>query len=134
MPIDFITLSKIIFKDKDKYKFVEDSDKEKNFFILNRKFAYKDIKKSQFFNNKNISKASSLDIWFSFFKNTTNIPRWYSLAKLSKKKKHSLKNEDVVNIKDRYKLTDKDFDFLRKYYENDIKIKIKKLKKFKKLK
>ena len=50
--VDFITLANIIFKDKDKYKYVSDEEKESNFFILNRKFAINYLKQAQFFNNK----------------------------------------------------------------------------------
>ena len=57
MDIDFITLAKIIFKDKDKYKFVTDKEKSDCFFKLNRKFAFQNLKKAQFFNNKNIDKS-----------------------------------------------------------------------------
>ena len=52
--VDFITLANIIFKDKDKYKYISDEEKEANFFILNRKFAFHFLKQAQFFNNKNI--------------------------------------------------------------------------------
>lgn len=44
MKIDFITSSNIVFKDKNNYKLVTDEEKESNFFILNRKFAFKFLK------------------------------------------------------------------------------------------
>ena len=76
--VDFITLANIIFKNKDKYKFVSDEEKEESFFKLNRKFAFKDIKKAQFFNNKNIDRASSIDVWYQIFYKTTNgTPSWW---------------------------------------------------------
>lgn len=136
MSIDFITISNVIFKEKEKnkYKFITDEDKEKNFFILNRKFAYKDIKKAQFFNNKNISKPSSLDVWFNIFSNTTNIPNWYWQSKTKKIKKitSKFKKEELEDLKFRYNLNDIDMDFLILYYEENLKQTIKKLKKFKK--
>lgn len=134
MSIDFISLGNIIFKDKDKYQFITNEDKEKNFFILNRKFAYKDIKKAQFFNNKNIDKSSSLDIWFSLFNNTTNIPSWYWQTKANKttKAKPKFKKDEVDDIIERYDLSDKDIDFLILYYEEEMKETIKRLKKFQK--
>lgn len=132
MSVDFISLGRIIFKDKDKYKFITDSDKESNFFIFNRKFAFRDIKKAQFFNNKNINKPSALDIWFNIFHNTTNIPKWYWLTKTKKNEKKKFKNSDLKDLEERYNLTDNDIEFLIIYYEDELKEKIKKIKKFKK--
>ncbi len=134
MAVDFITLSNIIFKNKDKYKFITDDDKEQNFFILNRKFAYNDIKKAKFFNSKSLDKASSLDIWFRIFSNLTNIPGWYWNTKLNKvqKVKSKFKKVEIEDIKDRYNLNDFDIDFLISHYDVDIKSTIKRLKKFQK--
>jgi len=134
MPIDFISLGNIIFKDKDKYKFITDNDKEKNFFILNRKFAYKDIKKAQFFNNKNLDRSSSLDIWFAIFGNTTNIPDWYwkTKAKKSIKIKPKFKKDEIDDLMERYNINERDIDFLILYYEGELKKTIKRLKKFQK--
>ena len=134
MPIDFISLGNIIFKNKDKYKFITDNDKEKNFFILNRKFAYKDIKKAQFFNNKNLDRSSSLDIWFAIFGNTTNIPDWYwkTKAKKSIKIKPKFKKDEIDDLMERYNINERDIDFLILYYEGELKKTIKRLKKFQK--
>ena len=65
--IDFITLANIIFKDKNKYNYVSDEEKDSAFFKLNRKFAYKYLKQAQFFNNKNINTSSAIDIWYQIF-------------------------------------------------------------------
>ena len=133
--VDFISLGNIIFKDRFNYKYVTDEDKEKNFFILNRKFAYKDIKKAQFFNNKNIDKASALDVWFNIFSNMSNIPGWYWKTKIkpkTKKQKISLKKDDINELKDKFGLSDFELQFLYKYHMDDIMYNIKQLKKFKK--
>ena len=34
-------------------------------------------KQSQFFNDKNIDKITSMDIWFEFLKKETRIPFWF---------------------------------------------------------
>ncbi len=134
MSIDFISLGNIIFKDKDKYKFITNEDKERNFFILNRKFAYNDIKKAQFFNNKNIDKSSSLDIWFQIFNNTTNIPSWYWQTKAKKitKVKTKFKKVETDDLIKRYSLSEQDLNFLISYYDDELKKTIKRLKKFEK--
>jgi len=133
--VDFITLANIIFKDKDKYKFVSDEEKEDTFFMLNRKFAYKYIKKAQFFNNKNTNKASSIDIWYKIFYNTTNgTPQWWWQTKQPSKNKvkSEFNNNDLKFIKDYYDIKDRDIEFLIKYYNQELKDDIKRLKKFSK--
>ena len=86
--VDFITLSNIIFKDKEKFKFVSDEEKETNFFMLNRKYAFKYLKQAQFFNNKNIDRASAIDVWYQIFYKTTNgTPAWWWKTKANPKEK-----------------------------------------------
>jgi len=134
MAVDFISLGNIIFKDKDKYKFITDDDKERNFFILNRKFAYKDIRKAQFFNDKSADKASSLDIWFNFFNKSTGVPKWYWQTKMKKsaKIKSKFKKVELDDIKDRYGISDSDVDFLILHHQDELSKTIKRLKKFEK--
>jgi len=132
--VDFITLANIIFKDKEKYKFVTDDEKKDAFFVLNRKFAYKDLRKAQFFNNKNINKSSSLDIWNQFFYGSTNgTPDWWWKTKNPSKNKikSEFSNNDITLIKDYYEIKNNDIQFLIKYYSQDLKDDIKRLKKFK---
>lgn len=132
--IDFITLSNIIFKDKEKFKFVSDEEKESNFFMLNRKFALKYLKQAQFFNNKNINKSSSIDIWFQIFYNIKGIPEWWwqSKKQLKVKIKSEFNDNDLKIIKDYYSLTNKDIDFLIEFYPENLRKDIKRLKKFRK--
>ena len=132
--VDFITLANIIFKDKSKYKYISDEEKESNFFVLNRKFAFKDIKKAQFFNFKNVNKSSALDIWYQVFYNTTNgTPQWWWRTKQESKvkDKSEFSKNDLNLIKEKYEITNSDIDFLIKYYSEKLKEDIKRLKKFK---
>jgi hypothetical protein len=132
--IDFITLSNIIFKnkEKEKYQYVSDEEKESNFFMLNRKFAIKYLKQAQFFNNRNVDKSSAIDIWFRIFKNTTyDTPSWWWKSKQTKNKpKSEFASSDLKIIKDYYELTNADIKFLITYYKDILKDDIKRLKKF----
>ena len=133
--MDFITLANIIFKDKQKYKFVSDEEKDNNFFMLNRKYAIKYLKQAQFFNNKNVNRASAIDIWYQVFYKTTNgTPPWWWKTKQPQKVKTKSEfiNSDIKLIKDYYNLKDVDIDFLIKFYSEKLKEDIKRLKKFKK--
>ena len=129
--IDFITLANIIFKDKDKYHFVSDEEKETNFFVLNRKFAIQYLKQAQFFNNKNIDKASAIDLWYQiFYKITNGTPQWWWKTKQKPKIKSDISNVDLKLIKKFYDLSDKDIDFLINFYNEKLKEDIKRIKKF----
>ena len=133
--IDFITLANIIFKNKDKYKYVSDEEKEINFFVLNRKFALKYLKQAQFFNNKNIDKPSAIDIWYQVFYKTSNgIPQWWWKTKQTQASKVSsdFNINDLKLIKKHYNLKDRDIEFLIKYYNEKLKKDIIRLKKFNK--
>lgn len=131
--VDFITLANIIFKDKDKYNFVSDEEKENCFFVLNRKFAFKYSKQAQFFNNKNINKASAIDLWYQIFYKTTNgTPQWWWKTKQQTKikPKSEFNNADLKLVKEHYNITDNDVNFLVKFYSDKLKEDIKRLKKF----
>ena len=131
--LDFISLANIIFKDKDKYKYVSDEEKESNFFMLNRKYAIKYLKQAQFFNNKNVDKPSAIDIWYQVFYKTTNgTPQWWWKTKQAAKEKSEFINADIKLVKEYYDITDNDIKFLIKYYNEKLKEDIKRLKKFKK--
>jgi hypothetical protein len=129
--VDFITLANIIFKDKDKYNFISDEEKENNFFVLNRKFAFKYLKQAQFLNNKNINKASAIDLWYQIFYKTTNgIPQWWWKTKQQAKPKSEFSSADLKLVKKHYNISDNDISFLVKFYNQKLKEDIKRLKKF----
>lgn len=133
--VDFITLANIIFKDKTKYEYVSDEEKHDCFFILNKKFAIKYLKQAQFFNNKNIDRASAIDVWYHVFYKTTNgTPDWWWRTKQPPKikTKSEFTNVDIKLIKEYYDITDSDINFLIKYFSEKLKLDIKRLKKFKK--
>jgi len=131
--LDFISLANIIFKDKYKYKYVSDEEKESNFFMLNRKYAIKYLKQAQFFNNKNIDRPSAIDIWYQVFYKTTNgTPQWWWKTKQAAKLKSEFISTDIKLIKEYYDITDNDIKFLIKYYNEKLKEDIKRLKKFNK--
>jgi hypothetical protein len=131
--VDFITLANIIFKNKTKYKFVLDEEKENCFFMLNRKFAIKYLKQSQFFNNKNVDRPSALDIWYQIFYKTTNgTPDWWWKTKQQPKTKSEFSNIDLKLVKEYYDIKDRDINFLIKFKSEELKEDIKRIKKFKK--
>lgn len=131
--MDFKEIIDCIFINKDKYWEISDDDKEKNFFIINRKFSRNYPKIAQFFNDKNIDKPSSLDKWYFFFKNEKRIPQWYwgnkNKNKISKK---YLPETQIFELRERLDLSEYDIKFLYEYYNDDLKKYLKKIEQYKK--
>lgn len=134
MQHDIRHIGDYIFRDKDKYKNLSHEDKEKFFFIMNRKFARQYPKQAQFFNNKIMDKSGALDIWYNFFikKKINNIPQWYWFKITTKKEKSIIKKEEEEFFLEYFDLKKRDLDFIIKFYPDELKSEIKKFKKFNK--
>ena len=131
---DFTHIVDFIFKSKNEYAKLSDEDKEKNFFIVNRKFARSYPTHAQFFNKKGMDKASAMDIWYQFFikMRTNGVPSWYWGPKKTPKEKPLISKDEKEFLKEFYVIKDKDVDFLVKYYPDDVLEEVKKYKKFEK--
>lgn len=129
MPYDFKHIVDFIFKDKENYERLSDEDKEKNFFIINKKFARGLPQYAKLFNNKAINKPTALDLWFHFFikKRITSPPRWYWGKKKSKSKPSILTIKEKKFFMSYYDLKERDIDFLEKHNPEELKLEKKKL-------
>ena len=129
---DFTHIVDMVFKKKNEYKKLSDEDKEKNFFIINRKLARGFPTHAQFFNNKSIDKSNALDVWYQFFikKRTTDIPSWYWFKQTTKREKSIISKDDVQFLMNFYDIEERDVDFLIKYYPEDVLEEVKKYHKF----
>ena len=134
MKIDFMQTVDIIFgnrRSKSDWKKLTNEDKETNFFIINRKFAVKYLKQAQFFNDKSVDKASAMDMWYLFFRNTKGTPYWYwAKSNGPKKEKRKISGPDSQLLMNRFDLDDNDYDFLYKHHLEDLQHELKKLKRF----
>jgi hypothetical protein len=128
--IDFIKVVDYLFINKDKYLKLSDTDKENNFFIINRKFSAQYPKEANFFNTKLGNRASALDIWFKIFKKTTSIPYWYWTKVEKKESKKFTKGDIDLFLKYNQAINPKYLDFIIDFYEEDMREEIKKLKKY----
>jgi len=129
----FDEIINIIFLNKKKYKIISDKDKNDAFYIINKKFSIKYPKIAKFFNNKNIDKASSIDMWFFHFKNINYIPNWYWLKTPFKKdKKNKLSGSDTKKIIEEFDLSDDEFNFLYDNYKDEIEFELKLIKRWEK--
>ncbi len=129
---DWTHVVDFIFKKKDDYKNLSDEDKEKAFFMINRKFARAYPSHAQFFNNKSINRASSVDIWYHFFikKRVQGTPDWYWFKQTTKKEKSIATKDDVQFLMNLYDIREYDIDFLIKHYPEDVIEELKKYHKF----
>lgn len=130
--MDFIQIVDRIFINKETYCEVTDEDKVAAFFKINRKFGKQFPEVAIKFNSKSTDKASAIDMWFDYFKNTRGIPKWYWDPKDRVKTIKDKKKSNYQEIKEREGLDDYDMRFLEKYFEEDLKKEIKKLNKFEK--
>jgi hypothetical protein len=130
--IDFTHIVDFIFKNRNNYYKLTDEDKKKFFFIINRKFAAKYPLQADFFNSKFIDKDSALDVWYNYFNKMSNIPSWY-WTKTEKIKNNKFTNKEVELFK-KYNeyFSDKDLDFIFKYFEDEVRDELKILKKYEK--
>lgn len=128
--MDFIEIVNRIFVNKKLYHEITDDDKINSFFIINRKFGKQFPEIAQKFNHLSMDKASAIDMWFDFFKDTYKIPQWYWDPKDRQKKTKASKKTNYNLIKIREELKDIEIEYLEKYFEEDLKDEMKKLNKF----
>jgi len=122
--MDFKTIVTFMFQNKNKWNELSNTDKETFFFIFNRYMSKKYPKQSQYFNDKNIDKATSMDIWFQFLKKETRTPFWFWKG-ATKRKEPDMKNWQL--LRDFYELEIKDIDVICEMFPNDVKEEIKRL-------
>ena len=131
--MNFKEIVDIIFNNKKNYHLISDKDKIDNFFIINKKFSIKYPKIAKFLNNKNIDKASAIDMWFIHFKNINYIPNWYWVkSPIKKDKKNRLTLSDTKKLIDEFDLSEDELNFLYENYKDDIDFELKLIKRWEK--
>jgi len=132
---DFMQIVDSIFVNKSNYKNISDGDKILSFYMINKKFSIKYPKIAEYFNDRSIDKASALDMWFLYFKNTQGIPYWYwTKSKTKKEKVKKISGPDKKDIIEDFDLTENEFDFIAKHFEDELDYEIKINKRWKKSK
>ena len=136
MPYDLKHITDFIFSKKSEYKSLPDEEKEKFFFIINRKFARRFPKHAHFLNKKTIDKSNALDIWYYFFikQRTSGTPDWYWFKQTTKKEKSILKPEEKEFFLNFYDITERELSFVEREFPDELKEEIKTFKKFNKSK
>jgi hypothetical protein len=73
---NLLAISKCMFQDRNKWKYISTQQKEKWFFIINRNMSKKFPHLSQLLNDKKIDKSSALDLWYYYMLDKP-YPNWF---------------------------------------------------------
>lgn len=73
---NLLAISKCMFQDRNKWKYISIQQKEKWFFIINRNMSKKFPHLSQLINDKTIDKVAGMDLWYHFMSNKS-YPDWF---------------------------------------------------------
>jgi hypothetical protein len=87
-------------------------------------------------NNSDIDRASAIDMWFIKFKTVHVTPGWYwtKTPFIKDKSKKKMSGPDRKRVVEEFELTDNEFDFLQKHFEDDVDYELKILKRWDKKK
>lgn len=110
---DFSSIVRAIFERKHLYTNIEEKDKEKLFFPLNRYMARALPYNADALNKNGIDGALAMDIWYNYAQRTTLTPQWFYPK--SKKTKQEKNYTDTIQD-----LDDMDKYILEKFYSKEI--------------
>ena len=127
---DFIEIADSIFVNKHKYQNITDEDKEKQFYILNKKFSIAFPKTAQAFNMKGVDRASIMDLWFIKFKNDHKLPYWYWAKSPFSRDKNNYSAPDRKLLMEEFDLTNNEFEFLVDNFKEDSDYELKMIKRW----
>lgn len=127
---ELIDIANALFTNKEDWKKITESDKEKFFFIFNRYFSKKYPDKAQLLNHKNIDKVTSFDLWF-YFMIDKPYPKWF-WSKGEKEQKREISESDYKSLLYHLKVKDLDLDYLVQQHPEFIAEELKYLKDLKK--
>ena len=122
--MDFKGIVNIFFFAKNDWHTVTDKDKEDFFFIFNRYMAKKYPKEAQFFNKRNVDKATAMDIWFLKLKKENRVPYWFWTG-ATKKKDPGVKDWQI--IQSFWKMGLNDIYLLCELFPDEVKAEIKRI-------
>lgn len=103
---NILALSNVIFKDRDKWKFVTDEQKEQFAFIFNRFFSKRYPQHSLCLNLKEMDKSVVMDMWFHHMKGKP-YPQWF-WSKSPKFSKTDLDDKDFKLLMKKLNLNKED--------------------------
>lgn len=112
--MDHNQILEIIFRKKNKISEIENNDKDKNWFLLNRMFARQYPLNAYTFNSKSGDKMNGFEYWVSFFKSEKVLPKWLKL--IFKKKS---KEQEFLDF---FEITQFEMNLLKREFSEDWKL------------
>jgi hypothetical protein len=121
---ELIDVANAMFRRKNEWKNISDTDKEKFAFIFNRYFSKKFTQESQFLNLKNLDKVEMMNLWFEFMKSRP-YPDWF-WSKSPKKITDTIDKSDFKLLFEKLNLNKiSDLEYLIEHYHDLIKEELK---------
>jgi len=125
---NILAISNVIFRDRDKWRWVTEEQKEQFAFIFNRFFAKKYIHKSFCLNLKEQDGSVIMDMWFHYMKDKP-YPQWF-WSKSPKFSKTDLDDKDFKLLMKKLNLNkEDDLVYLIEHYSEVIEDELKWYKK-----
>jgi hypothetical protein len=124
---NLLAISKCMFQERNRWKFVTDEQKNDNFFIINRYFSKQYPYLAQLLNDKTTDKVSGMDLWFYFMEGKP-YPKWF-WSKSEKSKDDSIFSEKEINsLLNKFDIKQEELDLLIEYHLDDVKEELKYIK------
>lgn len=121
---NLLSISNVLFKNRDNWKYVTEQQKEKWFFIFNRYFSKKYPNISQLLNDKLQDKIAGMDLWFYFMANQP-YPKWFWSKSEKEKDKSELTDKEIKELLFNFQITRDELQVLINWYPDLIKEELK---------
>jgi hypothetical protein len=121
--MELFDLTKIIFTNPKEYKKLKNSEKAKNFFMINRFFSIKFPTTAQSLNQNGINPWAVVDLWQIVGSRFQKVPGWiYTKTKKAPSEKVWKPNPEVCKIwLEKHKLTERELEFAIKFNPEEMK-------------
>ena len=124
---NLLAISKCMFQERNRWKFVTDEQKNDHFFIINRYFSKQYPYLAQLLNDKSSDKVAGMDLWFYFMEGKP-YPKWF-WSKSEKSKDDSIFSEKEINsLLNKFDIKQEELDLLIKYHLDDVREELKYIK------
>jgi len=128
---EFFDIIKIIFTDPIKYKTISKGEKQKNYFILNRRFAIQFPMETNALQHLKINQSAVIDFWQTFLrKKYTFVPGWMYTKGVKKtqdikEKKLTVSNELIREYCKYFKIDSKSVRDALEFFEKEMVTELK---------
>jgi hypothetical protein len=122
-----LEVANAIFKNKNDWKYIDDSDKKKYFFIFNRYMSKKYPEQAQFLNDKLLDEVLGMNLIYAFLSKKT-YPRWFWSKSEKKAEKISFSQKDLVSLQTKLDIKESEMELLVKYHSDEVKEELKYIK------